>query len=604
MNRMHLIRVLGVVGVAIAGTLVRPATSLAQTALGGGNALDSNLSTISGKYNAPTPVHDFRLANNVITGNVAGGRGFQGFVGYSAQNDFYGHLGSNDLYRFRADSAYSNPEVFGLGRTYDLMRFGQNMGQLEPIRSGHGSSGDTLTAGGTYNDLQLNSARARLDRSIFLNTSASTTEASVEPTTIGIGSDQKTGLPLLMQSSSLRGLTTTLSQDSFEARGLTMFDQVRATQDQTEGRSAGNPGTPFETRFDALALDTRVSTGLSDVTNKVAADSNAEYRKILDDIIKRYAGERDIDLAKDPDSVKTLDEQYRLLRERLLGDADSNVKPTSAKVDTRVSTEITDPPLKSTLPSDRTGIETGLDSSAPAKPKPGEEDLTSMPPTDSLTGVATRKPTPFAGGDKTPPQPGAPRQIQPFNPDAYGPMLRHGQNVPSLASLDQSRMNELLAGAEQRLHDGDYFSAERRFERALRFVPDHPMATAGIAHAQLGAGLYLSASLTLRSLFANHPEMIDVTYGEKALPPRERLNEIVILVKKYQADPEKDQTGYGFLLAYLGRQLGDKDLVQQGLKAFALADPAAAMPRLLKSVWLDEPASTPATPATMPQPEK
>ena len=36
----------------------------------------------------------------------------------------------------------------------------------------------------------------------------------------------------------------------------------------------------------------------------------------------------------------------------------------------------------------------------------------------------------------------------------------------TLSSQEQGRMNELLASAEQRLHDGDYFSAERRFERA------------------------------------------------------------------------------------------------------------------------------------------
>jgi hypothetical protein len=172
-------------------------------------------------------------------------------------------------------------------------------------------------------------------------------------------------------------------------------------------------------------------------------------------------------------------------------------------------------------------------------------------------------------------------------------------------------LNQVLSEAEQRLHDGDYFSAERRFERALRLAPDHPMATAGIAHSQIGAGLYLSASLTLRTMFADHPEMIDVTYGEKALPPRERLNEVITLVKKYLADPQQDQAGYGFLLAYLGRQIGDPKLVDEGLNAYSKAEPTSTLPPLLRSIWQgggdkkpDVPAPVTAPPATAPKPEK
>ena len=43
-----------------------------------------------------------------MTGNVAGGRGFRGSVGYTADRDFRGALGSDSTFRFEADSAYSN----------------------------------------------------------------------------------------------------------------------------------------------------------------------------------------------------------------------------------------------------------------------------------------------------------------------------------------------------------------------------------------------------------------------------------------------------------------------------------------------------------------
>src|SRR5882672_6516540 len=91
----------------------------AQSALGTGNALDHNLSPTSGGINSPVPIEDFRLRNQIITGNVAGGRGFRGSVGYTAENDFRGRLGSNELFSFRADSAYSDPSIFGFGRSFD-----------------------------------------------------------------------------------------------------------------------------------------------------------------------------------------------------------------------------------------------------------------------------------------------------------------------------------------------------------------------------------------------------------------------------------------------------------------------------------------------------
>lgn len=594
-----------VVGVLFATALASETTCVAQNALGGGNALDSNLSAIGGKYNAPAPVHDFRLANNIITGNVAGGRGFQGFVGYTAQNDFFGHLPTNDLFSFRADSAYSNPEVFSLGSAYNTMRFGLNLGQLEPIRSGVGSTGADLVSAGSYNEMQQNLARVRLDRSIILSTTVATTEATVEPTTVGVGKDRDTGLPLLMQASPLRGLTTTLSQDSFGTIGLTMYDQARAQKDLALGQATGKPGSPFETRFEALAVDTRIDDGLGKSDAKVLTDVNAEYRKMLDNITKRFATEHHIDLTTNPDGVKSLDQEYQQLRERLMGERAKGTDRSGAKVDTRVSTEITGAQQPAAPPDKKTGFEPGAEAPNPPAPKPGHEDLTSLPTNDPLTGVTTRVPKPFTGGDIAPPTVDEPKEPEPFNPDVYAPMLRHGQTMPSLAAKDQSRMSELISSAEQRLHDGDYFSAERRFERALRYVPGHPMATAGIAHAQIGAGLYLSASLSLRNLFANHPEMIDVTYGENALPPRQRLNDVVSVLKKYANDPVNDPAGYGFLLAYLGRQLGDKALIELGLKTFAEADPAGALPTLLRSVWLGhDDAAMPAAPASMPQPEK
>jgi hypothetical protein len=138
------------------------------------------------------------------------------------------------------------------------------------------------------------------------------------------------------------------------------------------------------------------------------------------------------------------------------------------------------------------------------------------------------------------------------------------------------------------LRRGEYFWAERRFLRALRFVPGHPLATAGLGHAQLGAGLYESAALTLRSLLMHQPEMIDTRYDESLLPNRVRL---LTAIEEIRSPSEMSQgESTGFLLAYVGHQLDDAELVSDGLRMMEEAKPESTLRPLLEAVWVDDPA--------------
>lgn len=169
----------------------------------------------------------------------------------------------------------------------------------------------------------------------------------------------------------------------------------------------------------------------------------------------------------------------------------------------------------------------------------------------------------------------------------FGVVLRHGHRIDRLSAGSNDRFNEVLAVAEQKLREGDYFTAERRFEHALRFTPGHPLATAGLAHAQLGAGLFLSSSFTLRNLFINQPEMIDVQYSPDLLPNAQRMSEAITKLKT-RLQGEKDLASYGMLLAYVGHQTGDQSLVEQGLNQLSQSDPGNALLPLLRSIWQDE----------------
>jgi hypothetical protein len=165
-------------------------------------------------------------------------------------------------------------------------------------------------------------------------------------------------------------------------------------------------------------------------------------------------------------------------------------------------------------------------------------------------------------------------------------ILQHGQQIEKLTSDDQTRFNELMTIAQERFEKGEYFWAERRYDRALRFTPGHPFATAGLGHSRIGAGLYLSASLVLQSLLSLQPEMIDVSYAENLLPPRLDLVKAAILITS-RLDEERDGGTYAFLLAYIGHQLSDREMLVRGLAIFEEREGANdPLVRLLKKIWL------------------
>ena len=165
-------------------------------------------------------------------------------------------------------------------------------------------------------------------------------------------------------------------------------------------------------------------------------------------------------------------------------------------------------------------------------------------------------------------------------------ILQHGEQIESLTSEDQTRFNELMKIAQERFEKGEYFWAERRYDRALRFTPGHPLATAGLGHSRIGAGLYLSASLALQSLLSLQPEMIDVMYAKNLLPSRLDLVKAAVLITS-RLDEKRDGGTYAFLLAYIGHQLGDREMIERGLAVFeereGKNDPLV---RLLNEIWL------------------
>src|SRR4051812_44637221 len=104
---------------AAAAVLLITPLSFAQQRVGEeGRALDANNRVGSGGYNSGPITGNLLLnGNNIVTGNVTGGREFRGNVPYTNQYEFRGPVAGQDFDRFIAGSAgapqaYSAPQNF------------------------------------------------------------------------------------------------------------------------------------------------------------------------------------------------------------------------------------------------------------------------------------------------------------------------------------------------------------------------------------------------------------------------------------------------------------------------------------------------------------
>lgn len=135
---------------------------------------------------------------------------------------------------------------------------------------------------------------------------------------------------------------------------------------------------------------------------------------------------------------------------------------------------------------------------------------------------------------------------------------------------------EHLVAGQELMAQGRYFDAEERFATALGIRRGDVTAQIGRLHAQIGAGLYLSASLNIQSLAASNPEVFGARYAPELLPTTERLEGVVKVLsdlvddstqESRRASPQVRQSA-GLLLGYLGYQLDRPELIDRGMTNF------------------------------------
>lgn len=546
------------------GRLVAPITTITPH----GRSLDANLQVGSGGFNAPVAnfYNELALRNAVVTGNVGGGKAFRGSVGYTAADDFRAATGSDDLFRFERESAYSGLATQNI-RGITPLQF-----QLAETTAGqtHGLMGDVIvrrsSAGVTAAEVVLPGGGGPVTIDAYGNLRGalrSTSEAVVRtarfPRILGTMEDES-GRSRVMASSALLGVRpldpTNAAFVRFERPDLMGLPSPipsaepggvpKPREGLPEPREAppgaATPlGMPVESKpvFDALRQDLvlRADTYLS----RRFGDPQPEK-----DVVGPPAPPQ---VRQEP--TETLQQRYeRMVEEMRQSFREKYLKPPAGEVPA-------EPPgrVEPTLP--------GLDRPSPPKGD-GKEEVRALSPEELID------------------------RARGLLPDGEvrlkGFLEQHGAS--DLYSWHMEKGQESLA-AER------WFDAEERFTAALRARPGDPMAAAGRVHAQIGAGMLLSASVNLRNTFTAYPELIPATYPAELFPRGARLEGIRALLMVRIEEGKSFAHEAALLLAYVGWQSGNRQDIEAGFasldrlnqQAGAASDP---LELVLRTVWLGD----------------
>ncbi|HEY0008190.1 MAG TPA: hypothetical protein VGB55_05675 [Tepidisphaeraceae bacterium] len=154
------------------------------------------------------------------------------------------------------------------------------------------------------------------------------------------------------------------------------------------------------------------------------------------------------------------------------------------------------------------------------------------------------QPTPRGGAaEKNPPQPGENRRA----PDAPPAPLK----VDTLANdKSKSGLNEVMTRAETQLREGKYASAFETYEAAEHVAPNNPLIKLGKAHAELGGAYYRRAEVNLRQTLLGDRNLLAGQYDLRAFLGDDRLQAIERDLRDLIQKNDRE-VGPAVLLAYV-----------------------------------------------------
>ena len=541
-----------------------------------GDALDANPQLGSGGLNERVGgyggyggygQYNSSFGNNVVTGNVTGGRAFRGDVGYGDPRAFRGRTAGDEFDRFNrnaagvttggqlinnADPGAARP-FFGSstvaappagfvrqpgsgdfvpptrgGGAFDEAQIQDLRDRGQVVRDGDGRFGGTDVLGDSplirafRGDASV-STRVDVNRSGELNASDPTLPVAgrgVSPEALVLGGRLTAGSAdaTLADVAGGRALSpfTRLGRDG----RLDGFDgpRLRALGGELLRDAQGNPAGPDE--FAALLEDpdARVDARAGNAQDaRVDARAGGDGREALAEIERAARGAGELPAEDDP-VLRLADPAEQSAQFRQLAD--------------RLDRFRADPFAEELRPRGlrRQREAAGEDD---AEPLPGFEDLAPVPAPDAANApdVGGLPPTPAPEGGQSEQPEAEPMVVAPADPPVAIERFSEGVTSPALKAT--------LAEAEREMRAGNYVSAAARYEAAERLVPNQPLVRLGRATAELAAGYYRRAASVLRSAYGDNPELTMARVDAASLVGEERLRVVAEDLRRLsEADPD------------------------------------------------------------------
>ena len=596
---------------------------------GNGGALDSSLQQGSSS-NAPRAKQDYRSRNLVVTGDVAGGRGFRGSVGYTAADDFRGATGGETTQAFRANAATTSARSLAAIPMNDRFSVATGIGatayRRDFVTSGIGSTTASGAVSGTSRagwdsalttptaQFAANNSRMQLDMMTRQSATAMDLSSMYQPTTLSMmqTADRR---PLRIIASPFIGIVAVPGSDMIESLNLGVYGSALMRADLRSGRvnskklersylsglvSLGNEedkdsamatGSKLDTQSPSRAIgaptekvDTR--QGVRQITQ--VTQVKTPYDRILTGVGNRYKRSQGAQVEEDtPVDSNSLRETGAIIQSLRDG---FDMRPA-------LPVDETERMLGSRTAKSSTGQESSPPQTTETVPQSGATDSSNAPKIDNAN------PAPSSSGDTSRPQSKPAHRLT--GDEAYL-ILAHGQTMSQLTGGTKEALDTMLRAGDESMRSKHYLTAERAFISGSLIASSNPLPIAGMANSQVAAGLQISAAMTLRRLFMTWPEMIDTKYSLDILGSEARLQEIAADSLK-MSEGSKYATDYGLVVAYIGHQLSDSTLMEKGLTIMALNPSEQGLIDALRVIWMrpvntSAPAPAEIAPAPAPVP--
>ena len=433
-----------------------------------GRVMDSNPMVGGGGSNQPVAGYVPAGGNALLTGGVAGNKGFQGAVPYGAANSFRGTLGSDALGNFDRRTSGNVPLTMG-----DAYRPYLNTAQAT---SGYVPMGQ-ITAnamGGNTSAIMLSVNAQTLSDNLIPQASPRGVSSMMAPMNTG---------DIIGGSRILDGGAMDSRVQSAQASGLFGL------------RMAPGGATEKEMRRNDTGLNSEITPTVQTAMRGQDDPNSAAQRAVPGSAAQIDAALEQTGL----NGTARTDDIYMRLQEQLRQAAGMG-----------------------TAAGQKTTITKPEDKKDPSKAPNDDGSQVRLPGVPDVKGSKVNAGV-MDGAAGAMDEAQLTRQLQ------AGRGLDKLQNLQVTTT---TRFGELMKQGEEFLRKGKYVDAAQAYQNAAALEPTNALPIVGRAHALMGAGMYETAAFHLKALYNRQPTLMAVRYDLNAAFPADRIKELRVETQK------------------------------------------------------------------------